>query len=1063
MGVPVKDWLYFITDGKTKTARIVGDTPQMVGGNPVPLPENPEGWREFETGWATDTKYNSLNRSATIPMTFIGDGEKIIRYAMLKGLGFNSNLYLAILHKQHTTGIFKVEYFGKLDISKAKNSPLQGIAVNAVQGGPISFITANESIAYEFDQTATNLNTKKVMFDGMSFLEKYHFIYGESIMAGGSELDMSRDFITVFPFVFSSNDGYSFDTVKGDSIVADSIALSPPDDITAYVANSANYFMYRPYATSIKIRGQILLNLRSIASPMHVDLYLYTTLGNRYDIAVNQYIDTNAIIFTFPVSFDITLAPNEKIFPFIRRYESGVANFQMSVFEGTEITFEFKTKNQPSVHRGFEPLYLWQQLVSKISNGECVGASSYFTTHKNINIFSGQSLRNLSKAVLKSSFSDFFTFFDSIRPMGLKIDGNTIYIEPLADLYGEGADLLNLGQLSKPVLTFAFDALPNTAKFGYPHPGSQTPVSNSTTVSNNNGVPEFNGINVFSLPITVLKKEYSKVGAWIAAASEIEKLRTAVVPINSNASNNTDNEVYVANVSAAQDVNGNYLLTRLIYDVIEGVVDGTDVYNIEELSPARMARAHGPVLNALLEQQGNKPLTFQTTDLSADLVTRKGGLTISEKAPIYPGNMESAIMRMIDIEGTVAIQDTLTFNEVLTAVNKGLIRVDFLNTPIYGLPIGNFKCKPASNEPQEIKMRISTRTSLDTLYSLSLPGTFSIDALNNTIFISDLNPLHFSKFGFSPATGFHHLEIYDAQFQHRNDRYSVKPQYLQPFQKTDPLPLNFVTSGYGTLAVHTYSFGQLSTGVDKILKTVAPNAQLAAFIALLAGTVPVQTNNAALVSEPSVLMPYVLQKATIDLSVLAEDRYIHIVYDGVTPLFMSEWIDLREDWPDTFAFDYYDTQNKYNTYWGNGFRPRIRVEANFMPLEPQSDFANFVDEIKDNTPIDGRPWDKRILILGSGSGIPDWMARKLNIVLLLNRCAIEGDYWSRNGDAKLEPVKREGYPMNYYTVEVAPQKAAYGLVYTGMPAPSEDVIAYTLDMMGAGFAPGLIDIEVIDD
>lgn len=1056
MGVPIKEWLYFITDGKSKTARMVGDVPQMLGGNPVPLPENPEGWRDFEVGFATDTKYNSLNRSATIPTTFVGDGEKIIRYYMLKGKGFNSNLYIVLLHRDEADGVYRLAYTGKIDMTKPKDSLLQGITVNAVQGGPMSFIAANESTAYEIDATATNLNAKKVLFDGMSFREKYHFIYGQP--APGSDFDINGDFLNVVPFVFGGNEGYSFDTVKSDSVIAESLS---PADIDAFVADSKNYHMYRPYATTL-IPGGTLRWARFNSDPLHVDVFFYTSLGNRYDIATNIEIPFAGILDIPIPTTPIDLAPNEKIFMFCQRYEGTPSNYIIQIFEGNDTTFEFKTKNQPSVHYGFEPLYVWQQLVNKMSGGECIGASNYFTTHTNINLFAGESLRNKTKAVLKTTPADFFTFYDSIRPMGLKLDGNTVYLEPLADLYGDGAEIFDIGQIAKPTLEYAFDALVNTAKFGYPHPASQTPVNNSATIPSTNGVPEFNGINIFALPVTILKKEYSKVGQYIAAASEIEKLRTATVePINANASNNSDNAVYVANVSSTQDGDGNYLLYRVTYTSITGVVDGDDVYNIEELTPARMVRAHGSVLNAVIEQQGNQPITFQTSDLSADLVTVADGVTIAEKAPIYPGQMEEAIMRMLDM--TFTVPAPINFNDALTAVNKGVIKAQFLNTDLYFLPIGNMRTKPASDEPQEWKLRVSSRTSMNTLYSLSLEGTFTIDELNNTIFISDLNPLHHSKYGFSPAAGFHHLEIYDAQFQHRNSRFNVQPQYLQPFQKTDLLPLQYVTSGYDVLTVKLFSFDQLDTETKRILREVAPAGQQAAFTAFLATLTPVATDTCTLVAEPSVLTPYVLQRADIDLSGLDEGRYVAYVYDDTTPLFQTEWIDLRTDHPDTFAFDYFDTSNKYNTYWGTTFRPRIRVEANFMPLDPQSDFSSFVDEVKDNTPLNGRPWDKRVLILGSGSGIPDWMARKLNMALLLNRCAIEGDYWSRNGDAKLEPVKREGYPMNYYTVEVAPQRSAYGLVYTGTPAATEDVIAYTLDGSPFGRGNDLIDIEVVDE
>lgn len=1051
MGVPYRRCLYFITDGGSKHARVTNGVVEMTGGKPKPI-RTPGGWREFEVGWATDPNYNTLIRGATVPTLFVGDGEQIIRHYMLKGQGFNSALYLLVLRKDPGSGNMLTEYYGKLTLAKAQDSLVKGITCNATDTGPMVYIAANESKVFSIDATATNPNTKKTLFDGMSFREKYHYIYGA---AEGSDFDLSGDFLNTFPAVFSINEGYSFDTIRADSISAESLS---PVDITSYLTSSANYYIQRPYNTDVLLGGQIKWWVSSGPGSFHVDIFIQTSLGTRYDLYVHHLVGGTAVNpEILPLAFTIPLAPNEKPFVFVQRYE-GSGLFTIEIAEGTDITFEFVTKKQPTVNLGLEPLYVWQQLVAMMSEGNCVGDSNYLRNNPQIKLYPGQSLRNLDKAVLKTTYADFFAHRNALRPMGIKLVKNTIQMEPLEDLYGDGAEIFDFGELSKFSLQFAFDSLVNSTKFGHQHPASQTPVQNSTTVSGTNGVPEFNGINTGSLPVTIIKSEYAKVDPYVAASSEIEKLRTAYSPLNANTDNNSDNQVYVANVSADQDADGNFLLYRKAYTSITGVV-ADDVYNIEELTPARMLRAHGVILNPVIEQQNGQPITFLDTDLSADLVTVEPGRTIAEKGPVYPGDMAPGIMHMMDL--TFTCPAIIPYNSQLTAMNKGVARGQVIGQDIFFLPIGEMHSKPFSGEPQEMTLRISQRTSLSALYSLSLQGTFQIDELGNFIWISIFNPLHFHKYAFTPVPGFHALGIYDAAFKDRNDRYDSQPGYEQPFMRVDPLPLQYVTSGLGTVTVKTYDFEDLVTGAGEIMK-LPDNERKAAYTALLLATNPKQTNACVPYAQPGVNTPYVLQQTSVDLSVLDEGRYISYMFvDGkAEPIRESEWIDLRDDHPDTYAFDYYNSFNKDNVYWNVDFRPRLRCEANGLPLYAKADSESYVDEIRDNVPQDGRPYDVFTLLLGAARGIPDFMQRILNAALVLDNCRADGELIARDENAQLEPTKREGYPMNYYSVDCTPGKQRYGDTYVDDAGPDDLTAAYSCDFSAMGFGDDVIDIDV---
>jgi hypothetical protein len=1030
MGVPIREFLYFITNGSNKTARVDSDgTVRMLGGAPVPLPQSPDGWRSFELGFATDRKYFSLNRSATVPTLFVNEAASIIRHYMYSGAGYNSDLYLLILRRNPATGIYTLEYNGKLDIVNAKDDPQRGVTVNAKQGGPMSFIEANEGVVYEMG----NLPSFDLLFDGMTFQNKLTYIYGTEET---STLDLNNGTFTLFPLVFKQQEGVSFDLVNSDSVIDEAFASQ-----STFLPTSADYLIYRPFPTTVTTGGTIRFEAQSSLPQPIISIYFITSKTlTEYDILRNYEVPGFTIIDQAIPAYDIELEADERLFLVVKRENSfGV----LGIYNGTEVTLLINTKAQPTTNLLYSGLEVGKEIVKRMTGGVCTFRSLYLESVEEgnrVDLTSGQSLRNRPAPVLKTSFEDYFAFYDSIRPMALKLDGNTIFMEPVEDLYGAGAEIFDVGEISDVTVEFAASEIANTAVMGYP-------TRNREEV---NGIPEYNGISTFQLPVTVIRREYKKVGKYVTAPSDIERFRRADTALANDDRDDIDNTVF--GISTAV-VEGQRVLRRDTYTTIVGVVDPTDAYNIEPFTPARMLRAHGPIVGAIIEQQGNAPITWVSSDRNTQLATTGGSRTISERGLTYPGQLQAAIMRMFDLSFTVPSPST--FAEALVAVNRGNIRAEYLGNEIFLLPIGEMKSRPGDSEPQEWKLRLSTSTPISSLLSLSLEGIFSIDSVNNTIFISDLNPLHFSKFGYVPAAPYHNLEIYDAPFVDRNTRQYNQPHYEQKWQKNDEVLLQCITSGYSALTAKVFSFSQLETILEN-------SSDAATFAALVATITPISLQTLDIVADPAVLMPYALQQASFDLSLLTDDYYLVMIYDGTTPLFISEWLWVREDWPLTFRFDYFHSTNKYNCYWTN-FKPCIRVEANFMPILPQADSTEYVDELKNDETIDGRPWDKRVLLIGDGSGVPDWMARKINMIMLLNRTSIEGVRYSRSGNSVMEPVIREGYPMHYYQLEVQPAQVTNGLVFTGTPAPANDTFVATLDASAFGLGEGVLDIDVEND
>lgn len=175
---------------------------------------------------------------------------------------------------------------------------------------------------------------------------------------------------------------------------------------------------------------------------------------------------------------------------------------------------------------------------------------------------------------------------------------------------------------------------------------------------------------------------------------------------------------------------------------------------------------------------------------------------------------------------------------------------------------------------------------------------------------------------------------------------------------------------------------------------------------------------------------------------------------------ISEWQQLDADLPNTILIEYYNTKNKPDAYFAT-WRPALRVEGFFTPVTPESTSTTYEDEPGDTEILSGTAYMKQKVLLGGGSGIPDYLAKKLNRLFLLNRVYLDGVEYTKVGDAKLETVElATGYPMNYYTVDLRESLNSQGLVVSDVDLHNSFTSTLTLDAEAFGGAPGVIQIEI---
>lgn len=460
------------------------------------------------------------------------------------------------------------------------------------------------------------------------------------------------------------------------------------------------------------------------------------------------------------------------------------------------------------------------------------------------------------------------------------------------------------------------------------------------------------------------------------------------------------------------------------------------LFNIEETTPLRCLRAHDNTLASFLFNQPGELIKFTGAEVNPNMVTQKNGVVFNEGASVNNRDLAPALFYYWYLNFKAKVP--FSFNEIMTSLeNDGYISLAFNNIPIKCLPIGTMSMKIATNEAQTWKLLISTKTPLSSLLQLFAKG-ITINIGKNMIHISDYNPLHFVKYNYTPPAGFHFTDIYDDWQKNRFPRWQLyRPDYAQPFEKGDPLPLQVITNGVGSCEAHLIS---ILTG---LVVEVFPFAPVVSIVSL----------------------PNILQEVLIDLTPYDEGQYwFAIICDGVI-VGISEKIWLKEDWPDTYGLDYGGSEDQVDYYFSTGIRPRIRVQAEFLVWEQDSEVDIYEDEEGDNEITRGLPTQSRFLQFGNEKSlISDWMSKKLNTVTLLKNLYIENYHYTRNTNSKWEPQDLgKGIPEMLVKISVSLAENQGGVTFATPGDSSIDSITWSLDNRAFGRQSGVTTVTTTNE
>lgn len=277
--------------------------------------------------------------------------------------------------------------------------------------------------------------------------------------------------------------------------------------------------------------------------------------------------------------------------------------------------------------------------------------------------------------------------------------------------------------------------------------------------------------------------------------------------------------------------------------------------------------------------------------------------------------------------------------------------------------------------------------------------------------------------------------------------------YSQIWQTNDTIQFQFITNGITPVKVDVYKCSNNTTPFTTINLT--------------------NTTSAALIS------PYALWRGSLSLATLAAisgftvGGYYFVATAGSSTnisQLISERQNIQVDFPDSLLAEYTSSSNKQSMIFEDGGVYSFRFGGQFDNMfTPKSAGAQYIDQERDISTLNGIAYGTMDLWVGVGRGIPDWVIEKINRIFLLDKVNLEGLGYAKAEGAEWEKVFTIGAPMKFWKMLIQRAQNIDGIAAVLGAIDNSVVSVETIDAsafgpnfnnVGGNTTPELIQITV---
>lgn len=702
-----KDFIYFLFDENNNSYYAYGDT-VLTSASLRPLEFTPDGWKKIQLQNYRNQTYFAIDRSFSVPLEYVKDGAQILKY-IYTNYGVEAKVSMAICEQKlffdatHYGYYYTLLYKGEIDLANYKHDGTK-VTVNIMEGGMVKLIKAYENTKYEIPIDVPD---------------------AVDIHIDGVELKQSTSYL-----LNNGPNDEPADCIKGHTIALDILnteainALGARSQERKQTGNAVDvlwnlgerFLDSGASATNITLNWDfnVFVKLAPGVSPIFnssiiLQCHVLTDSATRYSIPGIPF-GTNLmskgggdpiLLYNrkhhFQGSLTFTAPANARFI----LYMSANVNRDFTIFNydnDGDFSVNYTYVHRPTTVKALRPLYIFQQLISKISDGVYTPQSTFLQSIQDVVMTCGDAIRGIPGAKIKTSLRDFFTSYNSDFGIGMGMIGNTLRIEEKA-YWVQYTDIVDLGEVSKMKVSPATDLLVNNIKNGSPN----------QTYDDVNGKQEFNTTQERSAPITRVAKDLNLVSVYRKDCYGFEFIR-----INLDGKTTTDdkgdNDVFMVHIEDVPWADGKFRLDRNLNAGTTGLLTPSTVFNLY-LTPARGIRRNGNYIRSLFYKLDAKYLKFQTTDKNSAVVCQG----ITENADIQISSLDAPLFSCNYLEFETKVPVNLF--ELLNANPLKAFTGTWAGFSFVGIP-NKTSIQPGDNAAQTFQLLAGPAVDLTTLITI---------------------------------------------------------------------------------------------------------------------------------------------------------------------------------------------------------------------------------------------------------------------------------------------------------------------------------------------------------
>lgn len=591
--------------------------------NRYELSHAPIGWGEAEFQGEIFEKYKVVRRVFSSSLKYVLDAAKILR-SVFFAEGIDGSARLVVYELNTDTYLYEEIFDGDFDFSTF-TSDIDGVSIRAMERGVPANIAAYDDVVYEvpldFNDEAVNINI------------------------GSLAVDEYADFTSVESNATSLTNLVAPSMIIEDDTTSDELAI--PSNVTYYAGSSqASIAPFVSFGASLTVNFTGIAKVRigtdnwpDINNIGRVYVFLKDS-GNdeTYLIKTLWYDRRNGVYQDFIVEINETVSVNEdsqfKFFYAYGGYVGGSYTPPGLYIDAKSLTFklQYNAYEDDYLCKGLRPMSVFRSLMQQMNPGlsvECISNLLSQEPWNRLVVTSGDSLRAIPGAVIKTSFEDFFQSYDAELDIGLDIIGNTARIEQFSFFRNPFTRKAFIGEVKNLVLEPDLNYAYSSIEVGYENQEYRTL----------NGRDEQNTLESWSVTSTRVQKKKSIKSVYRADSRGIDQL---IIDFRQNKTSDTksDNEIFFLFLKSEPEEDGYYRPEGIEpYANVEGLASLDRSYNIV-LSPRHMLMRHSAELAVQFALQKQGSINFESSAKNANMVlTYEDGSVFRERDSIDYTNM----------------------------------------------------------------------------------------------------------------------------------------------------------------------------------------------------------------------------------------------------------------------------------------------------------------------------------------------------------------------------------------------------------------------------------------